>query len=219
MLRTMEMTVLTLVVIAANVLGGAMAVPQAWKLLTTGRLQGVSLTWAALSATVNAWWGGYGIAIADRAIVPVSVISVTVYLVIAVVIVRSSPAAGLRSAASGLGVASAVSLVPAAAIVLGGWLVAGVALGALYGVQLAPAVIAVYRTADVSGVAAATWVMALAEAALWGVHGISGGDVGIVTLAATGVVMSALVLARLVLRRPRRDAEPARAGAIALAPA
>ena len=52
MLGTMELTTLTLVVIAANVLGAAMAVPQARKLLRTRRTDGVSVTWAAVSATV-----------------------------------------------------------------------------------------------------------------------------------------------------------------------
>jgi uncharacterized protein with PQ loop repeat len=61
----MELTTLALVVIAANVLGAAMAVPQARKLLRTRRTDGVSVTWAAISVTVNAWWGVYGIGVDD----------------------------------------------------------------------------------------------------------------------------------------------------------
>jgi hypothetical protein len=101
--------------------------------------------------------------------------------------------------------AGAVTTVPVLAWAIGGWIIAGVALGALYGVQLSPAVAAVYRTADVSGVSLATWVLAAAEAALWGIYGTATLDIGLLTLAGTGVFMSCLVLARLFIRRPRRS--------------
>jgi hypothetical protein len=51
-------------------------------------------------------------------------------------------------------------------------------------------------------------VIAFVEATLWGVYGFARADAGLVTLAATGLAMSTLVLVRLLLRRPRR----ARAG-------
>lgn len=204
MLDTMELSTLTLVVIAANVLGAAMAVPQALKLLRTRRTDGVSVTWAVMSATVNAWWGVYGVCVDEYSIVPVSVVSVGSYLVIAVGVVRFSSASKRELVVPALGAVALVSTVPVFALVADGWVTAGIVLGALYGVQLLPAVLAVYRTVDVSGVAASTWVIAFVEATLWGVYGFASVDVGLVTLAATGVVMSTLVLARLVLRRPRR---------------
>ncbi len=214
----MELSVLTAVVVVANVLGAATALPQARKLLQSGSVKGVSLVWASISASVNAWWCIYGLALGDLGIVPVSTVSVMVYLLIAVVLVRSSPApaGGLASAATGAAVAA--SIVPAVALVTGGWFAAGIALGALYGVQLSPAVVAVYRSVDVSGVSVATWVLAFVEAGLWGVYG-SSGDVGIVTLAATGLVMSSLVLVRLFVRRPRRSVERTPAGIPGFAPA
>ncbi len=58
----------------------------------------------------------------------------------------------------------------------------------------------------------ATWAIAFAEAVLWGVYGTARADVGLVTLAATGVLMSTLVLVRLVLRRPRRLRDTAPTG-------
>ncbi len=84
--------------------------------------------------------------------------------------------------------------------------------------QLSPAVVAVYRAPDVSGVSAATWGIAFAEAALWGIYGLARLDAGLITLAVTGLVMSALVLARLLLRRPRRQRRSDYAG-LGLAPA
>lgn len=200
----MDVTTLTLVVIAANVLGAAMAVPQARKLLRTRRTDGVSVTWAAISATVNAWWGVYGIGVDDFGIVPVSIVSVASYLVITVGVVRFSPAPARQSLPPAVAAVGAVSTVPVIALLLGGWVTAGITLGALYGVQLFPAVVAVYRTIDVSGVSLATWAIAFAEAALWGIYGFAGVDIGLLTLAGTGMVMSSLVLARLFLRRPRR---------------
>ena len=204
MLCTMELTALMLVVIAANILGAAMAVPQARKLLRTRRTDGVSVTWATVSASVNAWWGVYGVAIDDYSIVPVSVVAVVSYLVIAVGVVHFSPTPAIELVLPAFGAVVVVSTIPLVALALDGWATAGVVLGALYGVQLLPAVIAVYRAADVSGVAAATWVIAFVEAALWGVYGYANVDVGLVTLAGTGVTMSSLVLVRLVVRRPRR---------------
>ena len=208
----MDSALLVVVLVVANVLGGAMAIPQAHKLLRTRSTEGISATWAAIGATVNAWWGVYGLAVGDVGIVPVSIVSVMVYVLIASVIVRTSSASRTRIAATTVGSSAAISVVPLVALGLDGWLTAGIALGALYGVQLSPAVVAVYRSIDVSGVALATWVIALFEAALWGVYGMARLDMGILTLAVTGVLMSALVLGRLVVRRPRRRPDLAPAG-------
>lgn len=202
MLGTMSTQLITAVMVAANVLGAAMAVPQARKMLRTRSSEGVSLTWAVVSATVNAGWGWYGLGVGDLGIVPVSVVSVLCYLVITALIVQQR---GCRSElVTAATAATTVAGFAVAAGWFGGWAAAGVALGALYGVQLSPAVVSVYRAADVSGVAVSTWVIALAEAALWGVYGSVRADVGLVALAVSGVVMAALVLARLFVRRPRR---------------
>ena len=79
---------LTVIVIAANVTGGLMAVPQATKLVASRRVHGVSPVWAAASMTVNAWWVAYGFAIGDLGIVPVSVVSFMAYLAIGIALVR-----------------------------------------------------------------------------------------------------------------------------------
>lgn len=205
MLDAMSISVLTAVVVAANVLGAAMAVPQAAKLLRTRRIAGVSVTWAVISAVVNGWWGVYGIGAGDLGIVPVSVVSVIAYLAIAVAVVRLDHRRPARtSIVPALAIGTAVAAVPAAALWLGGWPAAGLTLGLLYGVQLSPAVVAVYRSVDVAGVSVATWAIAWSEALLWGVYGGARLDAGLLALAATGTLMSSLVLARLAMRRPRR---------------
>ena len=218
MLCAMPIDLLTFVVVVANVLGGAMALPQAAKLVRSRRVDGVSVTWAGVSATVNAWWAIYGVGVGDLGIVPVSVVSVMAYLAIVVALFRFGAASHPRIIATMAASSAAAALVPALALALDGWATAGVTLGALYGVQLSPAVVAVYRAPDVSGVSTATWGIAFAEAALWGVYGVARLDAGLVTLAATGLFMSTLVLLRLLVRRARRQRRTDYAG-LGLAPA
>lgn len=201
----MSTQLLTVVVIVANVVGATMAIPQARKVLRSRRVDGVSAVWAAISAAVNAAWIPYGLATGDVGIIPVSVVSVMAYLTIAVGICRFGDRAVGRVVVRMVASAGGILVVPAAVLVVQGWAAAGVALGLLYGVQLSPAVVAVYRTADVSGVSTATWVIAFTEAALWGVYGFGRADAGLLSLAASGMFMASLVLARLVVRRPRRD--------------
>jgi len=205
MLHTMSTQLLTFVVVAANVVGATMAIPQARKVLRNRRVDGVSPVWAAVSAAVNAAWVPYGIAVGDVGIIPVSVISVMAYVTIAIGICRYGSAPVGQVVANMVASAFGILVVPAAVLILQGWAAAGVALGLLYGVQLAPAVVAVYRTADVGGVSAATWVIAFTEAALWGLYGFGRADAGLLSLAASGMFMASLVLARLLVRRPRPD--------------
>ena len=138
------------------------------------------------------------------------------YLVIAVAVIGHTPFGRPRQVAVMTAASIAIAAVPLLALALGGWVAAGLTLGALYGIQLSPAVVAVYRSPDVGGVSIATWLLAWTEALLWGVYGFARVDAGIVALAVTGTLMSSLVLARLFVRRPRRS--PAVAG-VGLAPA
>lgn len=202
----MRFDLLTATVIVANLLGAAMAIPQAAKIVRSRHIAGVSPGWAGMSATVNAWWAVYGVAVGELGIVPVCVVSVMAYGVIARAIVRHRPGRRRQVLGPMAGGAAVLAIVPAITLVAGGWTATGIALGALYGVQLSPAVVAVYRTVDVTGVSAATWALALGEAALWGVYGSFRLDVGLLALAATGSLMSAAVLARLFVRLPRRGA-------------
>jgi uncharacterized protein with PQ loop repeat len=212
----MQFEIITLVAISANVLGSTMAIPQAAKILRSGHSVGVSPSWAAISTVLNAWWGIYAIGVGDWGIFPVATISVMAYLVIAVAMVRFARVARGRIVSTMLTTSLACGAVPLLAAAVGGWVGVGLALGALYGIQLAPAVLNVYRCADVSGVSVATWALAFGEAALWGAYGLANADVGLIALAVTGVSMSSLVLARLLARRPRRDR---RVAGLRLAPA
>jgi uncharacterized protein with PQ loop repeat len=215
MLLVMELDILMVVVVAANVLGGAMALPQAVKTVTKRRTDGLSPSWAGISTALNASWGVYAWGVGDWSIMPVSAFAVMTYLLIAVAMVRFrrgalGPVVG-PMVASGL-VALAI---PMTVVVTAGWATGGVVLGAMYGIQLSPAVVAVHRARDVSGVSVATWALALAEAVLWTIYGVAVLDSGVLTLGAVGSVLSLLVLVRLLVKRPRRSRDTA----LAFAPA
>ena len=194
-----------IVAAAANLLGTVMTLPQAIRLVRTRRLAGVSATWAALSVTVNAWWLVYATGVGDPAIVPVSAVSVAGYLTILVAMRRFG---GGNLPTSGVAPLSATVLLPLAALAIGGWEAAGMTLGVLYGVQLAPAVLGAFRSSDLAGVSPGTWLLALLEAALWGVYGSAADDLGLVVLAVVGAVMSALVLGRLAWAAPAATPTP-----------
>lgn len=166
-----------------------------------------------MGATINLWWALYGGGIREWAIIPVSLISVMVYTTVAYALVRYSEL-GRGTVLRRLFRGSTVGLVPLAALAVAGWTVTGIVLGTLYAVQLIPAVTTAYRADDVSGVSATTWTCTLAEALLWGAYALPARDLGLTALAITGTTMSALVLARLWLRRPRNIATDWRATSV-----
>ena len=196
----------TLVIIAANVIGAAMAFPQAWRVLRHRQIAGVSPTWAAVSVITNAWWVVYALAIGNPAIIPVAGVSVIGYA--AIVVGLAHQGALVDGFGLALGASMAVALVPLAALQLGGWPIAGLSLGLLYAVQLSPAVITAIRASDLVGVATGTWIVAAVESALWGVYGVARGDLGLISLAVVGIVMSTIVLTRVARFRALRLATP-----------
>lgn len=201
--RYMMTVWVTAVVVVASVLGAGMAIPQALKLVRSRRVEGVSTAWAAMSAMVNVWWAIYGFGGGDWAIIPVSVVSVMAYLAVMMALVRHGDAAVGGVVVRMMASAVAIGVIPLPALWLGGWPAVGVVLGVLYGVQLMPAVVAVYRSLDVSGVSATTWVIGWVEALLWGIYGLAVLDAGLMTMAVVGVAMASAVLARLFVGRPR----------------
>ena len=188
--------VMTAIVASANVLGAGMAFPQAHKLVRTRRLGGLSPIWVGISVAMNAWWLSYGISTGLWALVPVSIVSLALYLTIAAVMLKT---AGRRMAPALVVGMVALGSMPVPALLLGGWVVAGVVIGLGYGAQLAPAVVASYRTDRLDGVASGTWLLALAEAMLWLVYGIHAGDVALLFGGGAGVAMASLILGRLAV--------------------
>lgn len=204
----MTVLIITLVVIA-NVLGSAMAYPQAAKLVRTGNAEGVSPIWAGVSVSMNLWWLAYGLGNGLWGLVPTSLIATVLYGIIAVAMLRSVG----RRALAGLAVGGLVfGLTPLPVLFVAGWQAAGVTIGLCYGLQLTPAVLAAWRTRQLGGVAPGTWFMAWLEGAIWGIYGLYVVDGALLVGGISGVVLSSLMLVRLwmvdelraVVRRPVR---------------
>lgn len=188
----MTALLITTTAVLANVLGALMALPQAWRLARSGRVEGVSVVWAAVSVGVNGWWIGYALAVDALAIIPVSVLSVLLYGSIAAMFMRTR-----RGAARVMAALSVAIAVPGLALAVGGWHVLGITVGLAYGAQLMPAVAEAYRTHDLSGVAPATWTMAVAEGAMWTGYAVLVRDAAIAVGGTAGMVFGGLILVRL----------------------
>ena len=208
---------LNFLVVVATVLGSWMAFPQARRIARTRRVDGVSSTWIGVSLAINSWWLTYGLVAGIWALVPVSIISLLLYGVMAwffVLSVGRAAVPGLALGVFGLG------MVPLPFLLVGGWELAGVAVGLSYGVQLLPAVVASLRTSALSGVSSTTWIIASLEAVLWLAYGLGVGDAALTLAGLVGVVMASVILVRLaitghrpfVVLDPRRRLEVATAG-------
>jgi uncharacterized protein with PQ loop repeat len=187
---------LTAVAVTANLLGASMALPQARHLARTRRVEGVSAAWVGVSMALNGWWFAYGLVSEVWVLLPVSAISLALYATIAIVLLRSLGRrclGGLAIGAFGLGAS------PLPALMLGGWIAAGIAIGLSYGIQLLPAVVAAYRTRLLDGIAPATWLLAFVEALLWMLYGIGTAEVALVVSGAIGAVLAGAILIRLAI--------------------
>ena len=176
----MESVLLGSMVVVANVAGASMAMPQAARLIRTGSVAGVSAAWAGMSVMVNGWWVLYGVMAPSWAVVPVAAVSLGAYTIVVAQLLRLSEPG--RVVPSMIAAAGAAASVLAGALVIGGWSLVGLTLGLVYGVQLLPAVVAAYRSSDVSGISPITWIVAWIEAFLFGVYGLITGDIALVTL-------------------------------------
>jgi uncharacterized protein with PQ loop repeat len=92
-----------------------------------------------------------------------------------------------------------LGMIPLPFLVVGGWELAGIAVGLSYGVQLLPAVVAACRTRDLVGVSASTWLIAFVESGLWLVYGLGVGDIALTLAGTVGLAMASVILARLVV--------------------
>lgn len=208
----------TLLAVAATVLGSAMGLPQARRIVRTRRVDGVSAAWIGVSVALNGWWIAYAVATGLWLVLPVSAVSLAFYATMAIVFIRT---VGVRSLL-GLGVgAGLLGMVPLPFLLGGGWTLAGVAIGLSYGLQLLPAVVGVYRTRRLGGVSVGTWTICLLEAVLWLGVGLGVADLPVIVSGITGAAMAAMILVRLAVTghvsRPRVPARLRRPDAWAAA--
>jgi uncharacterized protein with PQ loop repeat len=190
--------ILSMMAVAAAVVGSGMAFPQARRLFNTRQVEGVSAVWIGVSIALNGWWLAYGVTQALWILVPVSGLSLLLYLSIAVLFVHSS---GWSSLSPMFTSGVALGALPLVFLVFGGWALAGVVVGLCYGLQLLPAVVAAFRSDEPAGIAPGTWIIALVESVLWLVYGLGVADAALIAGGTSGVVAASLILVRLHMVR------------------
>ena len=179
--------------------------PQIRKLRATGDSAGVSPSWAALTSVNNAAWIAYfTMARYWTALVPSS--SATLLAgTLAVMLLRRRPPGARPSALIG---AWAITL--AVVGVAAGRAGLGPLLTAAFLLQVTPSVWTAYRTVRPTGISSGTWLLVLAELTCWLIFGLHVSDPRLITLGASGIIVSALMLARIHwTTRRRRTALPA----------
>jgi len=199
---------ITSMLVVANVMGAGMAYPQAARIVRWRSTSGVSGVWAGVSLSMNLWWLVYGSAEELWGLIPVSVVAAALYGVIIVGYVRAIGRSSLAGVLIGVFV---LGMVPLPFLLMGGWRLAGLAIGLCYGMQLVPAVVAACRSTDLGGLAPTTWIMAWIEAVIWLVYGsVVVADPALLAGGASGAVLAAVILARLVVtgHRPFQVVRP-----------
>lgn len=182
-----------LAALAATVLSGSRLLPQIWKLARTGDTSGISLSFATCGLVSEAGWLSYSV---DRSLweaVPDAAMLVGVYALM--MGVQLKVAAGQTR---GLLLAGAWAAALAGAWVLGGGVLLGVVLPVGLAVQLMPAVWSVYRCDSPSGVSLATWILTVAESALWCWYAAASGDRAYFFLGLLGGTAALAIAVRLV---------------------
>jgi uncharacterized protein with PQ loop repeat len=173
--------------------------PQIRKLLTTRDTAGVSPSWAALTSVNNtAWLAYFTMSRYWTALVPSS--SATLLAgALAVLLLRRRP---LETRPAALIIAWAITL--AAAGATAGRAGLGTLLTAAFLLQVTPSLWTAYRTPRPTGISSGTWLLILGEQTCWLTFGLHTADPRLITLGTSGIIVSALMLARIhrTMRRP-----------------
>lgn len=189
--------------VAATCFAVPQFLPQIRKLAASHDTSGLSWPWAALTAVNNAAWIAYfTLARYLTALVPSSSVTLLAGM-LAVMLTRRGQA---RAKTAVLGCTWALML--AAAGSLAGRTGLGTLLTAAFILQVTPSVWTAYRAPRPTGVSAGTWLLILGELSCWLAFGLHKSDPRLITLGATGVTASLLMLARIHSASRRRPAAP-----------
>ena len=184
--------------------------PQIRKLRATGDSAGVSPSWAALTSVNNAAWIAYfTLARYWTALVPSS--SATLLAgTLAVMLLRRQQPGPRPGRRPGPQPGRAAALIGAWAVLLAaaGAAAGQAGLGALLTVafllQVTPSVWTACRTARPTGISSGTWLLILGELTCWMIFGLHTTDPRLITLGASGIIVSVLMLARIHRTTGRR---------------
>jgi uncharacterized protein with PQ loop repeat len=159
----------------ATVLSAFQLLPQLARSMRLRSTAGLSPIWAAIGVIVNLGWCWYRWSQELWLSLPSPVIAAGLYLALLWMVLRStehrrSALVAATGAAATIGVAGFV----------GGWTMAGTALGLSGGVQVTPAVWSAFRTRGPLAIAPGLWITGLGQALLWGYYGAAHGDTGLI---------------------------------------
>ncbi len=184
-----------ILLVIANILGWVMIIPQLRKLYKSGSTEGLSAQWMGVALAMNLGWISYGAALGLWGIVPVSVIALFLYGLMAVHFCRIDRGSSLFLLAAGFFVPFLLVL---AALTFTDWKGVGLFLGFGYAVQFAPATWSAVSSPRPEGVSMLTWCFALAEGIIWFLYGMSQNDTALVIGGGGGMLMSAVIVLRML---------------------
>ena len=184
--------VFSLLPLAAAILAVPQFLPQLARLRRTGETAGVSWSWAALTSVNNAAWLTYfTMSRYWTALVP-STSATLLAGTLAVLLLRRRPL-GTRPAA----LISVWAITLAAAGMTAGRAGLGTLLTAAFLLQVTPSLWTAYRTPRPTGISTGTWLLILGELTCWLTFGLHTADPRLITLGTSGIIVSALMLARI----------------------
>ena len=169
--------------------------PQIRKLRATGDSVGVSPSWAALTSVNNAAWIAYfAMARYWTALVPSSSATLLAGTLAVMLLRRQQPGPhpGRAAALIGVGPPGGEPAPP------------GALLTVAFLLQVTPSVWTAYRTVRPTGISSGTWLLILGELTCWMIFGLHTADPRLITLGASGIIVSALMLARIHRTTERR---------------
>ena len=189
--------------IVATLLAWTTLIPQIRSIIRTGDIEGVSVTWPFIGLVSNAAWTMYLASQALWAATP-STAGMVVFYVVVIKVLADRHAPLRRAFIRGALWATVLGAVGGAF----GWGAFGLVLGWSYAVQMAPPLVAAYRSASPTGVSIGSWTLITIESLLWGAYGWLLDDLPIQVFALTGIVAGFSILWRAWTTRHRSDQEP-----------
>jgi uncharacterized protein with PQ loop repeat len=189
-----------IVAVAGTVLAALFLVPQIVRLRSRRDATGLSLGWAALGTTTNAAWIAYLGALGHWEAVPAPALATVAYATTLTLVATLDR----RRSQAWMPVAWTAALLLLAHV--GGTEVVGPLLSVAATLQIAPAIVAVFRSESPSGVSPATWLLAVAEAGAWAVYGQLVGDSALLGYGLGTMAGSALIVGRTLNWRPMAGA-------------
>lgn len=189
----------TFLTLAATVFAVPQLLPQFVRIRSTGRANGVSLSWAALTAVSNVAWFGY-FAVSG---LWSGTVSVGTSFVVSSAICGALVAIGVSMARPAL-IASAWAAALVGAFALGGVDALGGLLAIAFAIQVVPSLWVAWTSERRDGISRTTWYLVAGEVVCWGTVGVLEARVPLIVLGVIGIVASAamVTLSKMPAKQP-----------------